>query len=146
LGIYNCYYLKSLNKFNKDVEVGDSSFQGCTELSNVNIDKCKKLSRYSFSKCENLTNGIEKIKLHDNITEIPANCFEGIQQTNKLELNINNVKKIGDSAFANAKMVHILNPKKTLTNVGYKAFKDTSAVDIDFEDFQGYCHNDFHAH
>ena len=130
---YNCYYLKSLNKFNKDVEVGDSSFQGCTELSNVNIDKCKKLSRYSFSKCENLTNGIEKIKLHDDIIEIPANCFEGIQQTNKLELNINNVKKIGDSAFNNAKMVHILNPKKTLTHVGYEAFKDTSGVDIDFE-------------
>ena len=130
---YNCYYLKSLNKFNKDVEVGDSSFQGCTELSNVNIDKCKKLSRYSFSRCENLTNGIEKIKLHDDIIEIPANCFEGIQQINKLELNINNVKKIGDSAFNNAKMVHILNPKKTLTHVGYEAFKDTSGVDIDFE-------------
>ena len=130
---YNCHYLKSLNKFNKDVEVGDSSFQGCTELSNVNIDKCKKLSRNSFSRCENLTNGIEKVKLHDDIIEIPANCFEGIQQTNKLELNINNVKKIGDSAFANAKMVHILNPKKTLTDVGSDAFKNTSTVDIDFE-------------
>ncbi len=130
---YNCNYLKSLNKFNKDVEVGDSSFQGCTELSNVNIDKCKKLSRNSFSRCENLTNGIERIKLHDDIIEIPANCFEGIQQTNKLELNINNVKKIGDRAFADAKMVHILNSKKTLTHVGYESFKDISTVDIDFE-------------
>ncbi len=30
-------------------------------------------------------------------------------------------------------MVHILNPKKTLTDVGSHAFKNTSTVDIDFE-------------
>lgn len=131
-----CTSLLSLNKFTKDVEINYGSFEHCEKLSNVNIDKCKKLSPYSFAYCYNLTNGIEKIKLHDEITEIPQDCFVEIQQTNKLELDINNASTVGGSAFNKAKNVHIINPKKTLLSIGSNAFQDIANIDVDFQKVQ----------
>ena len=84
------------------VEVGDSLFEDCSSLTNIEFPKTiKKIGNKSVKGCSSL----KKIKLPETLEEIGNSAFEGCTSINSIEIPIN-VKKIGQNAFKGIKFVN----------------------------------------
>ena len=96
-------------------KMGTSVFADCTELTTANVNAkltTKKLPDKTFMGCVNLT----KVTIGDSVTEIGTSTFAGTALT---EINLNNVAKIGNEAFANISSLKTINVNKVLTLGGY---------------------------
>ncbi len=94
-------------------KMGSSVFADCTELTTANFQaSVVKLPDSTFKGCEKLAS----VTIGDSVTEIGTSTFAGTALT---EINLNNVAKVGNEAFANISSLKTINVNKVLTLGGY---------------------------
>lgn len=105
--------------------IGDSCFKGCSKLVDIKLPNCLSLGDNVFENCVNLQDyefnisindlgcstfkgcsSLKNVKLY-NIQEIHANVFDGCLNILNEQLDLNNIIKIGDYAFANSSITKI---------------------------------------
>lgn len=94
--------------------IDDISFQGCTDMKEVDFSLCSNLKYIGSNSFSG--SGLSKLDLSNcrNLEEIGNSAFQGIklQGGNGLDLgSCNNLKTIGKSAFASIKCGSIILPK-----------------------------------
>ena len=145
---YAFYYYANLNSFigNSVTTVGDRAFQGATgetavgfsvQLNNVQTigDSCFAVSqvksftgesvttmqRSSFSNCVKL----QSVRLSDNLSVIPNECFINCNQLVTLDMNLRNIQRIQQSSFSYCSSIDPLDfSNSNITLIGTASFRD----------------------
>ena len=91
---YACYMQKKLVAVYGDLSgtIGDSAFQNCTNLQNIDARNATSISSSAFQSCTNLQN----IDVR-NVTSISTDAFRGC--TNLQNIDARNATSIGSTAF-----------------------------------------------
>jgi len=123
-------YLYNLTLPSSVTSIGDSAFEGCTNLSYMDAPGLKSIGASAFSGCTYL--GEYCWQLPDTVESIGASAFAGCSKLLDTDNNMGTVrnfittksglKTIGAGAFANCPKLANLYLPSTLTSVGAGAF------------------------
>jgi len=110
---YNCSNLQKINIANSVLEIGESAFEGCKEITSIILpDHIKVIENNTFSNCEKLSS----INISSSVTRIGNYAFANCISLAEIELP-NQLKLIGESAFINCSRIESM----TLPFVGENA-------------------------
>ena len=136
--------------------IGDRTFYGCTNLTQVTIPQCSQLTRIGeevFYDCSALTqfddlintnlssigyrafygcNSLESIQLPDSVESIGESAFGSCKKLADVTLP-NNLVSIGDSAFSNCTNLTSIHIPEKVMSIGIDAFpyRTMTSVTID---------------
>ncbi|MBR5515325.1 MAG: leucine-rich repeat protein [Clostridia bacterium] len=117
------YGIKKVTIPNSVITIGESAFEWCTSLCEVEIgNNVVTVGDYAFACCYN----IESITLPDTLVGIGNYAFEQCRAIKMLYLG-KNVQRIGNSAFYNCVAVGELELPDSLTYIGVSAFEKCSS-------------------
>ena len=125
------------------IYIGESAFEGCTDLMNVKIgDNVTSIGKSAFYGCTGLTNvkigdnvtsigesafygcaGLTNVKIGDNVTSIGESTFYGCTGLTNVKIG-DNVTNIGESAFYGCTGLTNVKIGDSVTNIGEGAFED----------------------
>lgn len=110
--------------------IGFSAFEGCEDLTTVEIPKnVKELDHFAFAYNPNL----ESIKLPEGLEIIRNNVFNGCEKLKNIEIP-NTVTSIGNNTFENCTGLTEINIPNSVNSIGERAFEgcsDLKVVNID---------------
>ena len=96
--------------------IGYNAFEGCTNLSKINMpDSIKKIGYYAFRYTS-----LKEFIAPKNLKEIDTEAFDGCTKLKKIVLN-DKLEKIGVSAFYNT-AIETINIPASVKEIGYRAF------------------------
>lgn len=115
-----CTGISAANFTAPRVQIGNSAFKSCTNLADLNFVDLLSLGDYAFAECTKLGSrvilpentqslgwetfsgctSLIRIRLGNNITEIPNKCFYGCRHLKEVILS-NKLTSIGSQAFYN---------------------------------------------
>lgn len=99
-------------------EIGNGAFKNCTNLKSVILpSQIKSIPFYAFSGCSSLTN----IELPNSVKTINNYAFENCSNLKKVTLS-NQIETIGDGAFSGCSSLVNIKLPNTLTSIGKSAF------------------------
>lgn len=119
LGSFAFGYCEKLTKvvMSENVtNIPNGCFLCCRNLSSIDLSRVKRINKQAFLSCASLTElsldslnslygvwifqdctSLRKVKLGEGVTSIPQQCFDGC--TKLADINLQNIVKIGNSAF-----------------------------------------------
>ena len=100
-------------------EIGDFTFEGCENLTEVVAPSVKQVGNYAFSNCKKL----EKFDF-SNLTHIGVNAFENCYRLK--EINLSNAKRIADKAFAGCEKLAMVEIPNGVITLGERVFEGCS--------------------
>ncbi|MBO4266514.1 MAG: leucine-rich repeat protein [Lachnospiraceae bacterium] len=128
-------------------QIGFSSFEGCTQLSNINLpDGLSVIDNRAFARCESLEKidipestvfignaafygctSLDDVVLPANITGISNNLFYGCTSLSKITLP-EKLTSVGQQSFYNCKRLAKVELPASVTKIDDGAFYDCSAL------------------
>lgn len=98
--------------------IGESAFEGCENLVEVQIAKgIKSIGAYAFKDCEKL----ETVVMPDSVTKIGNSVFYNCYKLTNFQLP-SNIREIGERAFQDCNSIHDIILPETLTKIDFGAF------------------------
>ncbi len=111
----NCKNLWNMEAYGC-TSVGDACFRNCVELSWADTDELTSVGAAAYENCVDLY----RISLSVELTEIPDRMMNGAYYNN--ELYLPNVTIVGDNAFTDCGYVDLVLNWDQLTSIGEEAF------------------------
>lgn len=98
--------------------IGESAFEGCENLVEVQIAKgIKSIGAYAFKDCERL----ETVEMPDSVTKIGNSVFYNCYKLTNFQLP-SNIREIGERAFQDCNSIHDIILPETLKKIDFGAF------------------------
>ena len=98
--------------------IGESTFEGCENLVEVQIAKgIKSIGAYAFKDCERL----ETVEMPDSVTKIGNSVFYNCYKLTNFQLP-SNIREIGERAFQDCNSIHDIILPETLKKIDFGAF------------------------
>lgn len=98
--------------------IGESAFEGCENLTEVQIAKgIKSIGAYAFKGCERL----ETVTMPDSVTKIGNSVFYNCYKLTNFQLS-SNIREIGERAFQDCNSIHDIIFPETLKKIDFGAF------------------------
>lgn len=108
----------------KVTAIGNYAFQGCTELTSVNIpNSVTSLGSYAFNGCSNL----RSVSMSNSVTSISYCCFARCASLPKIDIP-NSVTVIAESAFKGCSSLPSIDIPSSVTTIGPSAFSGCSGL------------------
>ncbi|MDR3216843.1 MAG: leucine-rich repeat protein [Clostridiaceae bacterium] len=102
--------------------IGDSAFEGCSNLTEIKIpDGVTSIGDSAFKGCSNLT----EIKISDGVTSIGDSAFKGCSSLKEIKIP-DCITSIGDSAFEGCSSLTEINIPNSVASIGAGAFEGCS--------------------
>ena len=126
-----CTNLTSVNIGNNVTTIGSEAFQDCFSLTSINIpDSVTKIGDSAFAHCTSLTN----INIPGSVTKIGNSAFSGCSNLENVNID-NGVTEIGDNAFNRCSNLTSITIPDSVTIIGYWVFDNcTSLTNINIPD------------
>ena len=117
---FKCTSLEGINDDNMIGNIGESAFEGCSDISTVTFDNLTKINNNVFSNCTSLSS----INI-PNCSEVGQGAFKNCSSLKNVD--ISNCNKIGQEAFLDcSSLVNVNIPN--CSEVGQGAFKNCSSL------------------
>lgn len=122
---YGCSGVSSIIFGNKVETIGESAFQNCSKVSELNIpESVVSMEKNVFNSCSSLL----KISLPQSITAIPEGAFMNCQALHEIAIP-NSILTIGDNAFNGCGSIISINIPDKVTTIGQSAFYSCSSLE-----------------
>ena len=109
------------------VSLGDYAFEGCSNLSFIDVTHVNSLGEYVF-----LNSGLKAIELY-NIDTVPSGCFFSCEELTNVVLP-NTLTKIESGAFSECTKLTSLKIPEGVTSIEGSAFNTTGFVTVGLAD------------
>lgn len=120
---YGVDYIQSIIIPDSVHVIGDSAFENCYALKEVNLNNVTEIGAYAFANCYRLS----KIEIPSSVNSIGSHAF--YKCTNAIGITINEgVETIGDQAFANCTSITEITVPNSVTLMGEKVFLNCSRL------------------
>ena len=125
--------------------IPNGCFLCCRNLSSIDLSRVKRINKQAFLSCASLTElsldslnslygvwifqdctSLRKVKLGEGVTSIPQQCFDGC--TKLADINLQNIVKIGNSAFHKCISLRELTWSDSLKFIDSYAFSGCSGL------------------
>lgn len=104
--------------------IGDSSFEGCLSLTNVNVpSSVVSIGNLAFFRCTSLTS----VKIPESVTSIGSSGFESCWILTSVIIP-NSVTSIGDLAFHSCGSLTDIIIPKSVTRIGNRTFENCASL------------------
>ena len=122
-----CTSLSEINEDNKLINIEDSAFKDCSNLTSIDIPICEQIGQNAFEGCTELTS----VNINnENGYILGANVFNGCSKLS--DVNFNKCTSMGDSAFENCTSLNesSLNICEYIGNNAFKECNNLSQVSL----------------
>ena len=110
---------------NTIIEIDSSAFEGCSELSAIEIpNSVNKIGYAAFRNCK----ALKSITIPSNVETISGEAFNGCSALTSITI-ANGVRNIGDSVFANCSSLTKIVVPDSVRNMGTSVFYSCSALE-----------------
>ena len=125
----NINTFNELSQFTSITTLGLSVFQGCTNLTSVDLSRCTTIGNRAFYGCSALTSitGLQNVAGLSNVTGLGEYAFSGCTNLAS-EINLSSCTSIGQYAFNNcSSLTSITLPNRSI-NIPYRCFDGDSSL------------------
>ena len=118
-----CQSLESVSflEFRGNLTIRSSSFEGCSNLREINNCKIKSVQDYSFKGCKSITD----LPFAENLDYVGTGAFENCAALHGIDCQ--SIKEIGARAFRNCSVLEKFSASE-VEKIGDSAFEDCSSL------------------
>lgn len=103
--------------------IGDSSFRGCSKLSDIPLTHITAIGMMAFEDCDSFT----QVNIHAGIETVGFGAFRGCNNLNKVTIE-NGVKTVESDAFASCSSLTEITLPDSVTKLGGGVFSDCAKL------------------